>query len=138
MRFSIKVEYCLQAMLDLALKYGSGQTKIADIAKSQKIPVRFLEQLLLALKKRGVAASTRGKEGGYSLAKHPSEISVLEVVEILEGPIELAGKRMKKTPVLFEAFQELQEKIRGELRKLTLEDLVFKKRQKERSYTYNI
>ncbi|MFH1347500.1 MAG: Rrf2 family transcriptional regulator [Candidatus Margulisiibacteriota bacterium] len=81
MKFSIRVQYGLQAMLELALKYGGGPIQIADIAKNQKIPIRYLEQLLLVLKRRGVVASTRGKHGGYSLAKHPSDIAVLEIIE---------------------------------------------------------
>lgn len=138
MKFSIKIQYGLQALLDLALKYGSGPIQISDIAKSQKVPIRYLEQLLLILKRRGLVSSLRGKNGGYTLAKHASDISVLEIVEALEGPIELTSKKMKKTPVIFEAFSAIQDKIRTDLRKMTVEDLVFKKRQKERSYTYNI
>jgi len=128
----------VQAMLELALKYGSGPVQIADIAKSQKIPVRYLEQLLLILKRRGLIASTRGKEGGYSLAKHPSDVAVLAIIEAFEGQIELAGKKMKKIPVLFDAFSKIQGNLEKELAKLTLEDLALKKRQKDRAYIYNI
>ncbi|MFH1684512.1 MAG: Rrf2 family transcriptional regulator [Candidatus Margulisiibacteriota bacterium] len=138
MKFSIRVQYGLQAMLELALKYGGGPVQIADIAKNQKIPIRYLEQLMLVLKRRGTVASTRGKHGGYALAKHPSDVSVLEIIEAFEGPIELTSKKMKKLPVLFEAFDTIQNNIKKELTELSLEDLVFKKRQKERAYIYNI
>ncbi len=124
--------------MELALKFGSGPVQIADIAKSQKVPVRYLEQLMLVLKRRGLLASTRGKNGGYALLKHPSDITALEVVEIFEGPIELTSKKMKKLPVLFDSFEKIQNNLERDLRELTLEDLVFKKRQKERAYTYNI
>lgn len=138
MKFSIKIQYGLQALLELALKYGSGPLQISDIAKSQKIPIRYLEQLLLVLKRRGLLASTRGKNGGYTLVVHPSDISVLQIIEAFEGPIELTNKKMKKSPVLFEAFAKIQTGIKKDLAELTLEDLVFKKRQTERAYTYNI
>jgi len=138
MKFSIRVQYGLQAMLELALKYGGGPVQIADISKSQKIPIRYLEQLMLVLKRRELIASTRGKHGGYAMVKHPSDVSVLQIIEAFEGPIELTSRKMKKLPVLFEAFEKIQNNINRDLSKLTLEDLVFKKRQKERAYTYNI
>lgn len=138
MNFSIKVQYGIQAMMDLARRYNSGPIQIGDIAKSQKIPVRYLEQLLLILKRRHLLASVRGKEGGYALARHPADISVLEVVEALDGPIDLAGKKAKKIPVLFELFESLQNSIKTQLKGTTLEDLIFKQSQKERAYIYNI
>ena len=138
MNFSIKVQYGLQAALDLAKKYNAGPVQIRDIAKSQRIPIRYLEQLLLILKRRHLLSSLRGKEGGYSLARHPSDISVLEVIEALDGPIDLANKRLKRSPVLFELFEKLQLSINKYLAEITLEDLVFKIGQKERTFVYNI
>lgn len=138
MKFSIKVQYGLQAMLELALKHGTGPIQIADIAGSQKIPIRYLEQLMLILKRRELVSSTRGKHGGYALAKRPRDITVLEIIEALDGPIELTTKKMKKLPVLYEAFEEIQDHIKKDLADMSLEDLVFKKRQKEKTYIYNI
>ena len=96
MKFSIKVQYGLQAMLVLSLNYGGGQVRIKSIASEQKIPIRFLEQLLLVLKRAGLVNSLRGKHGGYLLGRKPSEISLLDVIEALEGPLELTSKKMKK------------------------------------------
>lgn len=138
MKFSVRVQYGLQAMLELALNFGGGPVQIRDIANSQKVPIRYLEQLMLVLKRMGLVVSTRGKHGGYSLVKHPSDISILEIVEAYEGPIELTTKKMRKIPVLFEAFEKIQNNIKEDLTKLSLEDFVFIKRQKERSYIYNI
>ena len=128
----------MQAMLELALNFGGGPVQIRDIANSQRIPIRFLEQLLLVLKRSGVVTSTRGKSGGYILAKHPSEITVLDLIEVLEGPIELANKKIKKMPVLYDIFERIQNNLKKDLKETTLEDLVFKKRQKDRAYIYNI
>lgn len=138
MKFSIKVQYGLQALLDLALKYGGGPVQIKDIAKNQKVPIRFLEQLLLLLKRGGFVVSTRGKEGGYNLAKHPSDIPLLDLIERLDGPIELTSKKLKKVSVIYDIFFNLEESLKADLAKLTLEDLVYKKRQKERAFMYNI
>jgi len=138
MKLSIKTQYGLQAMLELALHFGGAPVQIRDIANNQKIPIRFLEQLMLLLKRGGVVNSTRGMYGGYALAKHPSDINLLEIFEKLEGPMELTSKKMKKTPVIFELFDKIQKDIKETLFKLTLEDLVFRMRQAERAYIYNI
>ncbi len=138
MKFSIRVLYGLQALIELALNYGGGPVQIKDIAASQKIPIRFLEQILLVLKRGGLVSSARGKSGGYLLAKRPSEISVLGLVELLDGAIELTNKKMKRSAVLYETFEQLQGKIRDELAGITLDDLTLRKRQKDRAYTYNI
>lgn len=122
----------------MALKYGSGSVQIKEIAKNQKVPIRYLEQLLLTLKRRGLVASVRGKHGGYTLAKHPSDISLLDIIETFEGRIEFANKKMKRMPVLFETFEKLQQSLNKDLASITLEDLVLRKRQKERAYIYNI
>ena len=98
----------------------------------------YPEQLMLVLKRKGLVTSLRGKQGGYTLAKHPSDISIMEVVETFEGPIELISKKMKKSPVLLEVFEKIQDNLKKELRETTLEDLVLKKRQKDRAYTYYI
>lgn len=125
-------------MLELALNYGGGPVQIAEIAGSQKVPIRFLEQLLLVLKRNGLVTSNRGRQGGYSLAKSPGSISLLDAVEALEGQIELAGRKMKKLPVLYETFEKIEEDLKKGLAEMTLEGLVFRKRQKDRAYTYNI
>jgi Rrf2 family transcriptional regulator, cysteine metabolism repressor len=139
MKFSIKVQYGLQAMLELALDYGGGPVQIKTIAREQKIPIRFLEQLILTLRKAGLVASSRGQYGGHSLAKRPSEISVLSVIEALEGPVELASKKMKaKSTVLFEAFDKIQQNFNKQLSLLTLEEIALKKRQEDRALNYQI
>lgn len=124
--------------MELALKYGSGSVQIKDIAKNQKVPIRYLEQLLLTLKRRCLVASVRGKHGGYTIAKHPSDISLLDIIETFEGPVEFANKKMKKMPVLFEIFEKVQGSLNKDLASITLEDLVLRQRQKERAYIYNI
>ena len=103
-----------------------------------KIPIRFLEQLMLTLKRGGLLESTRGLHGGYSLAKRPSEITVLNIIEAFEGPLELVSKKMKKLPVLAEAFAKIQSHVEDDLKDLTLEELTLKHRQKERAIFYNI
>ena len=90
MKITYKGDYALKAVLGLALNSGKLVT-IHDLAKHTDIPVKFLEQVLLDLKKGGFVESRRGKIGGYLLAKHPSQIKLGEVIRFIDGPIEPIG-----------------------------------------------
>ena len=84
MRVTAKGEYATQAVLYLALQYP-GVLTIHDIAQRHHIPLKYLEQILLELKRGGVLESKRGVNGGYTLARTPEEISVGEVLRIVDG-----------------------------------------------------
>lgn len=91
MRVSAKTEYACIAMLELAARYGSGEpVRIRDIAEEHDIPSRFLVQILLQLKGAGLVASTRGAAGGYQLLVPPEEISLRDVMIVIEGAPESA------------------------------------------------
>jgi len=87
MKLSTKGEYASRAMLELSLKYDKGPQHIHKISMAQDIPQRFLEQILLLLKRAGYLKSKKGPKGGYYLAKSPAEINVAEVIRVLEGPL---------------------------------------------------
>jgi Rrf2 family protein len=86
---SMKAKYGLRAMTVLAKEYGKGPVLIADLATAEQIPRKFLELILLDLKRKGLLQSKKGKGGGYHLRKPPSEISVGELIRVLDGPIAL-------------------------------------------------
>jgi len=87
MRLSRKGEYALRAMIYLSLNYKKNSVKIHEISEKEKIPEKFLEQILLELKKAGLLQSRRGIGGGYSLIKHPGEITLAQVIRIIDGPL---------------------------------------------------
>lgn len=87
MKLSKKGEYALRALIDLSLNYEKGIVKIRDIAKREKIPEKFLEQILLSLKKAGLLESKRGARGGYYLSKPPKAITLGEIIRIMDGPL---------------------------------------------------
>lgn len=91
MKFSKKSEYGLRALLELCETYGGRVLQRHEIADRQNIPVEFLEQILLALKRAGLLASRRGVRGGYSLIKSPEEITLGQVIRILDGPLAPIG-----------------------------------------------
>ncbi|HEV2060407.1 MAG TPA: Rrf2 family transcriptional regulator [Solirubrobacteraceae bacterium] len=82
-----KSPYALQALAELGRAGGAGPVPIGELARRRDIPVQFLEQLFATLRRAGVLKSQRGVKGGYSFARAPSDITVLEIVELLEGPL---------------------------------------------------
>jgi Rrf2 family protein len=82
---SAKGEYAIRAMLDLAMRRGRDLVPIQEIAARQSIPARYLEQVLLSLKRAGLLVSRRGAAGGYQLARGPEEITVGDVLRAVEG-----------------------------------------------------
>jgi Rrf2 family transcriptional regulator, cysteine metabolism repressor len=82
-----KSPYALAALAELGLRGGEGPVPIAELARRREIPVQFLEQLFALLRRAGVLSSQRGVKGGYSFARDPRELTVLEIVELLDGPL---------------------------------------------------
>jgi Rrf2 family protein len=97
---SVKGEYALQAIFDLAAQRASQPIKIAEIARRQKIPQKFLELILAGLKQGGFVESRRGAEGGYLLARPAETITVGEVLRFVEGSrsSRMRGRRRSETP----------------------------------------
>jgi len=95
---SQKCQYALRAILELALRYpAESVTTVAEIADKQKIPIRFLEQILARLRAGGYVESRRGNQGGYVMTVSPSSISVGEIIRFIEGPDESVDC-LKKAP----------------------------------------
>ena len=87
---SQKARYALRAMLHLAAQPKNEPQQIADIAEASNVPRKFLEQILLELKKRGLVHSLRGRSGGYQLGRETKDISFAEVIRSIDGPLALS------------------------------------------------
>lgn len=100
---SQKTQYALRAVFELARHQDRGPVKIAAIAEAQAIPKRFLENILLQLRGAGIVDSRRGKEGGYFLVREAAELSVGEVIRLMQGPLDVvdcvSGMRNKRCPL---------------------------------------
>ncbi len=96
----------MRALTELARSGGAGPVPIGEIAKRRDIPVQFLEGLFATLRRAGILHSQRGVKGGYSFARQPSEITVLEVVELLEG--ELGTEAAAAGPVFVDAIEAVK------------------------------
>lgn len=135
MKLSAKTEYACLAMLQMARDYDSGEPlQIRRIADEQGIPSRFLVQILLQLKGASLVASTRGAAGGYRLARPPADISLADVIEVIEGdsrPGTNAGNRTPLVGALLGLCRELNDAQRERLEDATLADLAERAAKRE-------
>jgi Rrf2 family protein len=129
MRVSAKADYALRAMLELAA--ADGLVKGERVASAQSIPQKFLESILLDLRRAELVASQRGADGGYALARPAAEISVADVIRAVEGPIaSVRGERPDgltyrgPAAALKDTWLELRAAMREVLEGTTLADLV--------------
>ena len=85
MKLSTRSRYGIRMMYELALHFGNGYTFLKDISSRQNISEKYLGQLIIPLRSSGLVISTRGAHGGYSLSRHPSKITLYEIINVLEG-----------------------------------------------------
>ncbi len=135
MRLSTRGEYASRAMLELSLRYGQGALHVREISQAQAIPRRFLEQILLLLKRAGYLKSRKGQKGGFVLAKPPDAISVAEVIRVMDGPLApidcvsvMAHEAcpMEATCGLRWLWKDVRDSVAGILERTTFADLVAK------------
>ena len=132
MKFSTKSSYGLRAIIRLAKNYGSSPYSLAKIAKEENISLAYLERLFSSLKKANIVISSKGMAGGYQLAQKPSNISILSVIEALEGKLsvfhclntqgEISCSQNGCASV--KVYQKVQKAIAGSLNSMTLKDLI--------------
>ena len=96
MRVSTKGRYGLRTLMDIAMHQSKGPVTLNDIAKRQMISVKYLWQVINPLKTAGLLSVTRGAKGGYVLARRPENVTMLEIMTILEGPVSLVDCLTKK------------------------------------------
>jgi Rrf2 family protein len=146
MRITYKGDYALKTILDLAVHYGNSPVAIHDLARRSDIPMKFLEQILLDLKRGGFVESRRGKVGGYLLAKEPSEITVGGVIRFIDGQIEpiacvkqnYSGCKDITRCVFRDIWNRIAESTSKIVDNVTFEDLIKKNRKLNRAFVYQI
>jgi Rrf2 family protein len=131
MRVSAKADYAVRAAAELAASSGGRPLKREQIAQAQGIPSKFLETIMLELKHAGIVKSLRGAEGGYSLARPASDISVADVIRAVEGPLaHVRGERVETVEYAGAAsrLRDVWVAVRASLREIlettSLDDLV--------------
>jgi Rrf2 family protein len=138
MNISVKGEYALQAILDLAMQPQGEPVRIADIAHRQKIPQKFLELILAGLKQAGFVESRRGAEGGYLLARPADSLTVGEVLRFVEGPAHAKGRARRKGDTPFtEMWNQVDQAVSGVIDKTTFADLMRGWQEKQSKFVLN-
>ena len=149
MKVSLRATYGIMAAVDLAMHLGTAPVQAKSIARRQAIPARFLEQVLHSMKKAGLVSSLRGAQGGYVLSKKPSEVSIAEILEALDGPLlpPLGGagraqlRRLGKPELLLgKVWEQVYQAERQVLEAISVEKLAGQQRvlEQERSLMYHI
>ncbi len=141
MRFSQRTEYALRALVELGSRAGDAPVPSREIARLQRIPERFCEQVLADLRRAGLIESQRGASGGVRLARDPSGLTVSEVVEVVEGPVVTQAcldpfdddARTQAHSAIQELWLDVQITIRDRLAGVTLADLVVRQEELDRT-----
>ena len=129
---SSKSPYAVRALSELARTGGAGPVPIGEIARRRDIPVQFLEGLFATLRRAGILQSQRGVKGGYSFAREPESVTVLEIVELLEGEVG-AGSAALGSP-----WSDVSEKVRVQLAATTIADVAQQEAQAAGAAMYYI
>lgn len=138
MKITARADYAILAIFELALHPATTRVQARELAESQEIPLRFLEQILIQLKKAGMVESVRGAAGGYKLACPAREISLARIMEAVEGDVTLLDSRVKPSCVLYRVWQEIDQEFVDKLASITVEDLVRRKIRDDRVLVYHI
>ena len=111
--------------------------QIKDIAAAKNIPRQYLEQIFNRLVNAGVVSSVRGKKGGYVLAQDPAKVSVLDLVDVLEGGVQLSGDSTSGLDAINELFKKAEEKLKQDF-SITLADLILRQQALLENVMYHI
>ena len=131
MKISTKGRYGLRTLMDISVHQTRGPVNLSDIAERQGISAKYLWQIVNLLKTAGFVRGTRGPKGGYILIRDPADITMLDVLQVLEGPISLVEcvddadfcERMENC-VAHGVWEEVSQAIRAALRKITLAEIL--------------
>lgn len=135
MKLSTKGRYGVTLMIDLGMNHGEGPVSLKSVAERQQLSEHYLEQLIAPLRNAGLVRSIRGAYGGYVLAKTPHEITVGDIIRVLEGPITIVDEPEEE---LAELWDKVRDNINSVLDGTTLQDLIDKKRFRGGNIMYYI
>ena len=129
---TVKLEYACRALVQLAKRYeGSGVSSIEELANVEKIPAKYLAQILSELRNGGLVESRRGKQGGYLLARAPDQISISDVIFLIESEMFSESSRVSgdSGEAIAKAWAEIQERFEEIVRSITLAELAVRENQ---------
>jgi Rrf2 family transcriptional regulator, cysteine metabolism repressor len=145
MFISTKTRYGFRFMVNLGLRYGNGVVQIKEVAAKEKISIKYLEHIASILKLSGLIKVERGAKGGYYLSRAPENISLREVMEVLEGSLQLIECsnpeyicELRDQCVMTDFWQKLSDHIKNYLEPMTLNDLLVSYKSKNKDLMFYI
>jgi len=140
MKVSAKSNYACRSLLELSLHWpDESPLQVGDIAERQGIPIKFLIHILINLKQAGFVKSTRGKRGGYVLAKPPAEIKLSDIWRNLEGSsISAPMSKRKSQDVITLIWSEVETAVSGFMHNISFEDICNRVRTNHKNFVYEI
>ena len=142
MKISTRGRYGLRILLDLALHDNGSPRMIRDIAGSQRISEKYISRLIIDLRRAGMVKSIRGSRGGYRIARYPKNLTVLDVIEVMEGPVSIIDcvttescDRQRGCAVR-SIWCDMNNQIRSALAAVTLQDVIDRQRENEEIAEY--
>jgi Rrf2 family transcriptional regulator, cysteine metabolism repressor len=136
MELSTKGRYATRSMLEIALRDGDAPVRLEDISRSQRLSQKYLSRLMAAMAAAGLVTSRRGQNGGYTLAKSPSDIRILDILLAVEGPVRPApclddssGCRESDVCAARHVWEKVRDGVTDVLSEVTLKDLADKHRK---------
>ena len=133
MKLSKKSEYALLALAELGKSYEAGFVKLIEICERKYIPIKYLQQIMLLLKGAGYISTGRGQAGGYKLKKDPADISVAEIIRLMDGPLAAVDSvsiffynktPIEQSPKLIALFKDIRDYTANKLEKTSIKDLI--------------
>jgi len=145
MKLSTRIRYGARAMLDLAHYYGSNPVYLKDVARRQEISLKYLDRIFSSLKARGLVRTIRGPKGGYTLNSPPEKITLGQIMEALDGPVELVACvhhedncHRSESCLMRQVWQDLGENMKKMLNSTSLQDLLTRGSRDKHSKMYYI
>lgn len=137
MKISAKIDYACRALLELSLHWPNQEPlQVEQIAQRQRVPVKFLTQILIHLKQVGYVESVRGKNGGYLLRKLPREIKLNDIMENFQDTNN--SRDEKSNPIFSPIWREVNQEFLKTMEKFNFEDICNRKRQSDNTLTFQI
>ena len=145
MRISTRSRYGLRLMLQLADNYGKGPVQLNYISEKEEISLKYLGQIIIQLKSAGLVSSMRGSQGGYILTRPPKDITLLDIVQKLEGDANLIDCvddnllcNRSYECIVRDIWKSLSDEFQMSLKKITLLSILEKKNKKNTNFEYDI
>jgi Rrf2 family protein len=131
-KLTTRSEYALLALIFLARRHGQGTATVAEIAASEGIPAGFLQQIFMTLKTAHIVHSAKGRHGGFALARHPQDITLAEIIRLLDGPLAptestsenfYAHTPIERAPGLLALLRDIRDYVAQRMEGTTLADV---------------